>query len=39
LRALIDALPPRRKPRTEDREVAVLGAVRSSDEDEDDDDE
>jgi hypothetical protein len=36
LRELIDRLPARRKLRTDDREVSILGAVRSHDHDDDD---
>jgi hypothetical protein len=36
LRELIDRLPARRKVRTEEREVSILGAVRSHDHDDDD---
>jgi hypothetical protein len=36
LRAVIDGLPPRRKLRTEEREVSILGAVRSHEHEDDD---
>jgi hypothetical protein len=38
LRETIDGLPPRRKPRNEEREVSILGAVRSHDHEDDDED-
>ncbi len=38
LRAVIDALPPRRKPRAEEREVSLLGSARAASDDDDEDD-